>query len=647
MPRRNPAPAPEPIARDVRPLPRAPSLEYERKAAKSFLRQIHAGEPDALRRVQATHPVALRERRPDEFRLADAQHVIAREYGFASWPRLVEYFRELERHRHAPRYNSPTEDVADFEQSVRWIVQRHSRGSTFVARELSHYVPRLYGRSAAEILATPITEEDARLVLARQNGRASWDELIALAEESRARMRRSVWDRVSSPLARARAAMRDQGADAVAALLDEHPELLTPSVAEREWRQTLAGLALSFERGARTADARRVTDLLASRGVDIQRELNEKLLGWPQDRWQPEAVRWYLERGADPNWMPSNGITVLEHAIVRYHNGECVDLIARRVTPRRALWIAAGLGDVAGMRKFTAAKGKLTPEGRLNRPDLIAMGATGGILPNLEGDDLEIMWEAFQIAGWNGRWSAMDALLEAGLPVDHAPQGEPLVMHAIGNLRIPLLEYLVGRGADLDREWPSHNGGSARSQARSRVLHTHDPRTADVRRMLELCAAGTVEEILAEREAKRPSPPPLGEWATRVVLLAGDDAGRLGQSAVTTENLLVGVLRFGKGAYAEHVLAAGADMLKLHARIGDRLLPDRDPLVGQGLPADSFAGAALRAAVAEADAHHREVVEPHHLLMGILSAEAGPGACLLCEMGTSYARAREALEFTL
>ena len=33
------------------------------------------------------------------------------------------------------------------------------------------------------------------------------------------------------------------------------------------------------------------------------------------------------------------------------------------------------------------------------------------------------MWEAFQIAGWNERWAAMDALLEAGLPVDHAPIG--------------------------------------------------------------------------------------------------------------------------------------------------------------------------------------------------------------------------------
>src|SRR5687768_12502542 len=100
MPSNNPAPARcEPIGRSVRPLPGAPSLEYERKEAKAFLKQIRAGAADAVRRVETVHPVALRDRKPRELKLADAQHVIAREYGFTSWPRLVEYFEEIERHR--------------------------------------------------------------------------------------------------------------------------------------------------------------------------------------------------------------------------------------------------------------------------------------------------------------------------------------------------------------------------------------------------------------------------------------------------------------------------------------------------------------------------------------------------------------------
>lgn len=628
----------ESIARDVRPLPSAPSLEYERKEAKALLKQIHAGDPDALRRLESVHPVALRGRRPGELKLADAQHLIAREYGFTSWPRLVEYFAELERHRNSPRYHSPEHPTEWFERSVQSIVRRHSQGDTTVANELSHFVPPFYRRSTAEVLSARITEHEARLVVARRHGRASWDELIELAAESRAHVRRNAWQRADAPMGHARAAMRNQDVDALAAILDEHPELFTPSQIEREWRESLAGMALSFERKLGTAVARRITDLVASRGVDVQGALNERLLGWPQDGSRPEVVQWYLDRGADPNWMPPNGITVLEHAIVRYQNGECVDLIADRVTPRHALWIAAGLGDVPAVRSFIARKGKLTPEGRENRPDMIAIGGKHGTgcPPSLEADDLAIMWEAFRIAGWNGRWAAMDALLEAGLPVDHATLGMPLVLEAVGRVRdgLPLLEYLVSRGADLDREW-AFAGGSVRSYARSMVESLHTPRTESVRRMLQICSAGTVEEILAEREATRLSPPPPDEWTMRVMQLAADDAGRQGQSTVTTENLLVGLLRVRDGAFADFVMVLGADMPELRDRIRDRLLPDVDPLTGQELPADTLADAAVQAAVAEADSRHRASVQPLHLLLGILGQEAGSGARLLAEVGAS------------
>ncbi|MDB4883028.1 MAG: Clp domain protein [Gemmatimonadetes bacterium] len=628
----------EPIAREARPLPSAPSLEYERKQAKALLRQIRAGDADSLRRVRSTHPVALRDRRPDELKLADAQHVIAREYGFASWPRLVEYFEELERHRNAPRYNSSDDGI--FEERAQGIVRRHQRGDPIVARELAHFVPRFYARPIDEILATPITEDEARLVVARERRRVSWDELNERANAARTRHDRSVWDGANTPFARARSAMRVRDVDALSALLDEHPELLTPSIVEREWRQTLAGMALHFERESKSVDARRITELLASRGVDVQRELDEQLLGWPQDRKQPETVRWNLDRGANPNWMPPNGITVLEHAIVRYDDGRCVDLIAERVTPRRALWIAAGLGDVAGVRSFVARKGTLTRAGRLNRPDTMAMGKMfHGLPPHHDADDLEIMWEAFQIAGWNERWAAMDALLDAGLPIDHAPLGMPLVLEAVGNLLVPLAEYLVSRGADLDRQWLSY--GSARALAQSNFRNS--PQNEEARRLLTICNAGTPEKILAELDATRQSPPPPEERTLRAMQLAADDAARQGQAAVTTENMLVGLLRVGDGVFASFFMGTGTDMPKLRAMIGARLLPDGDPLVGQALPPDAGAEAAVRRAATEADSRRRARVGLHHLLHAILSQETGPGARLLGEVGTNQLQLRERL----
>lgn len=497
----------EPIAHDVRPLSTVPSLEFERKEAKALLKQMRASDADALRRMHSRHPAALRDRRPDELKLADAQHLIAREYGFASWPRLVEYFEEMERHRKAPRYNSPDDGLERFEQLAQSVVRQHQRGDPLVAHELAHFVPRFFGRPIADILATPITEDEARLVVARERRRGSWEELIERASASRAWKTDRMWERAETPQARARIAIRAGDVEALNAILDESPALLSPSAIDREWRSTLAGMALSVEREAKTADARRVTDLLASRGIDVQRELDERLLGWPHDGSRPETVRWYLDRGANPSWMPSNGITVLEHAIVRYENGACVDLIAERVTPRRALWIAAGLGDVAGVRSFVAGKGKLTREGRSNRPDPMAMGKRfAGLPPHHDDNDLEIIREAFQIAGWNERWAAMDALLEVGLPVDHAPMGVPLVLEAVGNLLVPLAEFLVSRGADLDREWGSPVNGSARSFARSHV--ENDPNNDNARRLLSFCNARTPEAILAELDERQQSPRP-------------------------------------------------------------------------------------------------------------------------------------------
>src|ERR671924_298368 len=75
---------------DVRALPARPTLEFEGKHAKKLFRQLHHAAPDALARVHAKLKGSA-DRKPDEFQLSDAQFTIAREYGFTSWPRLVEY----------------------------------------------------------------------------------------------------------------------------------------------------------------------------------------------------------------------------------------------------------------------------------------------------------------------------------------------------------------------------------------------------------------------------------------------------------------------------------------------------------------------------------------------------------------------------
>jgi len=58
-----------------RDLPSQPSLEYLRKQAKDLLSELQQGNP--------------------ALQLADAQHALAREYGFASWPRLKAHVESL------------------------------------------------------------------------------------------------------------------------------------------------------------------------------------------------------------------------------------------------------------------------------------------------------------------------------------------------------------------------------------------------------------------------------------------------------------------------------------------------------------------------------------------------------------------------
>src|SRR4051794_15278777 len=66
-------------------LPERPSLEQLRKQAKELLRDCRSGDATAIERVRR-HKIHVTN--PS---LADAQFAVAREYGFESWPKLVQH----------------------------------------------------------------------------------------------------------------------------------------------------------------------------------------------------------------------------------------------------------------------------------------------------------------------------------------------------------------------------------------------------------------------------------------------------------------------------------------------------------------------------------------------------------------------------
>ena len=79
-----------------RTLPSAPSLEQQKKQAKELLQSFTAGDPEARDRIRAVLPDKQR------IALADAQFVLAREYGFVDWSALRQHIDAIEEQRRPP-----------------------------------------------------------------------------------------------------------------------------------------------------------------------------------------------------------------------------------------------------------------------------------------------------------------------------------------------------------------------------------------------------------------------------------------------------------------------------------------------------------------------------------------------------------------
>jgi ankyrin repeat protein len=104
-----------------RTLPDRPSLEHLRKQAKALLQQVEENDTEGTQRFIAV--VGAESTR--EPKLADALHVVAREHGFESWPKLKDHVESIER-RANPRaaliHAVHTNDVA----AARALLEQHA-----------------------------------------------------------------------------------------------------------------------------------------------------------------------------------------------------------------------------------------------------------------------------------------------------------------------------------------------------------------------------------------------------------------------------------------------------------------------------------------------------------------------------------------
>lgn len=346
-----------------------------------------------------------------------------------------------------------------------------------------------------------------------------------------------------------------------------------------------------------------LSDWLASTDLDLTPALNWLLLGYM--RMKTSAIQWLLDHGADPAWVPPNGISVLEHALYRYWNGEAVDLLVRRVKPREALWIAAGVGDVAAVRRYFGKDGKLKDAARRNRPDFTAMGPLPAP-PTFGDSDTDILWEAFLIGAWNDRFAVMDVLLDHGLPIEYAPWGQPLIEWALFEGRVPLVEYFVTRGARIDDR--------VRAQAEEHFAQRPDDESR--RRILELCRGRDAELVRREYEERRnqrvmqTSP-----QIEKAFVFAKQDAVHADREAVSPENLFLGLLR-EDGLPVTVLAAGGVDLPKLRMALGTRFELQNEPPLE--MTSDAECTGILLAARKEAETRKHGYLTTQHVFKALL-----------------------------
>ena len=276
------------------PLPARPSLVQLRKRAKELLRDYRANDRAALARLQAHHPRITSERRVT---LADAQLVVAREYGFSSWAKLKHHVESLQR-------------PADFDEPLwgraTWpFLAAVYKGDETTVRQMLASDPSLSRAEYAYLQPLHYAVRGGRIEMVRLLLDAGAD---PLAEGWSGRFGEEIRD--DTPLARA----RDRELNEIVALLEEAagnkersvaPERKAPSTPERELEDEMMRIC---HRG----DIDGALEMLARHPGIAQAGLYEAV---HQDH--TELVKILLERGAKATtpWRWACWYTPLMHSL--------------------------------------------------------------------------------------------------------------------------------------------------------------------------------------------------------------------------------------------------------------------------------------------------------------------------------------------
>jgi len=431
------------------------NLEQQKKQARELLRDIRAGNAGALARLRGRH---LRWAHADDaglrqdVALHDAQFVIAREQGFASWTKLKAYAEPSPHSRQARLFVADLQWLRD---RVQGLLRTRQSAGPAALEQIRTWHPRFDGCSDEEIRQAEFTEADAQLIYAREHGFDSWDELAhrveLLASDAAAQ--------AAEPFLAAFLALQSGDVAALNSLLRGHPGLARQRGTNGN---TLLNLAVSIAAKADSGLGLSLVETLLAAGADVN-EANDR--GWTPLHQagysnQCAIADALMKRGADlDSEAHGSGGTPLIAALFWGHR-EVADLLGIRSAAPGNLRVAAGLGNQDLVEKCFRDETALTPE---------ACAARGFYRPHSgfpdwrpSADAQEVLDEALVWACKSGRTEVLARLIRAGARLDADPyRGTPLIWAAVRN-RLETATWLIDHGAAVDRK--ATFGGLAHGQ---------------------------------------------------------------------------------------------------------------------------------------------------------------------------------------
>ncbi len=461
-----------------------PHLDNLKNQARTLQRRVRDGDADARALLAEFHPrYADHGAGLADFQLTDAQLVVARQYGFPSWPRLREYVQTVQRYARNPQdqpvgaaVHSRDEAIAEFLRLACLNYGTNEPARLQQARDMLAADPTLAGATVHTAAAVGDLAATQRILAADPTlanavgGPYDWEPLLYAAYS-----RLDLTDPAHSTLAVARYLL-DHGADPNAGYLwdgtyvftaltgafgggergepaHQHALPLARLLLERGadandgqtlYNRGLGGsgedttdhLELLFEFGLGAGDggpwAARLAPLTQSPQRLVDEELHTAAL-----RGLPRRAALLLARGADVGSRGGHpvfgGRTAYETAVAN-GNVEVAELLAAAgagtdLTPAEALVAAAARGDATAADQLVAAN-----------PGVVAAAAAGG-------------QAALVTAAEKGREDAVRLLVRLGFELNPAGTRTPLHAAALHG-QLGTARLLIGLGAAPDSRDP-------------------------------------------------------------------------------------------------------------------------------------------------------------------------------------------------